>query len=112
MGRERPRERAAVKRLEYRRLDLHEPLAVEEPSDRRDHTRAQEEQLARLLVGDQVELPVTEPRLDVFETVVLLGQRPQRLREQLVALNAQRQLAAARGERDTVDADHVAEVKL
>ena len=44
--------------------------------------RAGDEQLARLLVGDQVELAAAKARLDVGQAVVLLRRRAQRLREQ------------------------------
>ena len=80
--RERPGERAPVERLQHRCLDLDEPLGVEEPADRGDHARAGDEQLARLLVGDQVELALAKARLDVGQAVVLLGRRPQRLGQQ------------------------------
>ena len=53
---ERVRERPAVARLEHGRLDLDEAFAVEVAPDRRDHLRTQEEQLARLVVHEQVEV--------------------------------------------------------
>ena len=77
----RPR-RAAVDRLQDRRLDLDEPLGIEEAPHLGDHARARHEQLARLLVGHQVELALAVARLDVGQPVVLLGRRPQRLRQQ------------------------------
>ena len=112
VGGERPRQRAAVERLEHRRLDLEEAALVEEAADRRDQPAAQDEQLAGLLVGEQVELAVPVARLDVGEPVVLVGRRPQRLREQLPRVDAQRQLAAAGAERRALDADQVAEVEV
>ena len=66
---------------------------------------------ARLLVRDQVELAAAVARLDVGQPVVLVGRRAQRLGEQLEALDAQRELAAAGADRDAVDADQVAEVE-
>ena len=85
VGGERPRERAAVERLQHRRLDLEEAALVEPAPDGGDHLRAQDEQLARLLVRDQVELAVAVAGLDVLEPVVLLGRRAQRLGQQLPA---------------------------
>ena len=41
------RERAAVARLQHRRLDLDEPFLVEVAADGRDDLRPQEEELAR-----------------------------------------------------------------
>ena len=111
VGRERPRERAAVDRLEHRRLDLDEAALVEEAPHRRDHAGARDEQLARLLVGHQVELALAEARLGVGEPVVLLGRRAQRLGQHGDVLEAQRQLAAAGAEDDAVDPDQVAEVE-
>ena len=75
VGDERPRGRAAVERLQDRRLDLDEARVVEEAADRGDHLRAGDEDRARLLVGDQVELAVAMAGLDVGEAVVLVGRR-------------------------------------
>ena len=111
MRRERPRQRAAVDRLQHRRLDLDEALVVEEPAHRGDDLRAGEEQLARLLVGDQVELALAEARLGVGQAVVLLGRRAQRLGQQRPVLDRDRQLAAAGPEDGAVGADQVAEVE-
>ena len=111
VGRERPRQRAAVDRLQHRRLDLDEALVVEEAADRRDDARARDEQLARLLVGDQVELALAVAGLDVLEAVVLLRRRAQRLGQQRPVLDLERQLAAAGAEDGAVDADQVAEVE-
>ena len=110
--RERARQRAAVERLQDRRLDLDEAGVVELAADRGDDLRARDEQLARLLVGHQVELAAAVARLDVLQAVVLLGRRAQRLREHGEALDPQRHLAALRAHRGAVDADDVAEVDL
>src|SRR4051794_4825624 len=109
--REGPRDAAAVDRLEHGRLDLDEAARVEERAYRRDHLRARHEELARLLVGDQVELAVAEARLDIREPVVLLGRRAQRLGQQRVALELERQLAAAAPEDGAVGAEEVAEIE-
>src|SRR3954451_11481805 len=111
VGRERARDPAAVDRLEHRRLDLHDPARVEEGADRGDDLRARDEELARLLVGDQVELAVAEAGLDVRQPVVLLGRGTQRLGQQRVVVEPQRQLAAAAAEDRAVGADQVAEVE-
>jgi hypothetical protein len=110
--RERARERAAVDRLEHRRLDLDEAALVEPPAHRGDHLGAHDEQLARLLVGDEVELAVAVAQLDVLEPVALLGRRAQRLREHAEVLEAQRQLAAARAQDRALGTDQVAEVEV
>ena len=109
--RERQRRAAAVDRLEHRRLDLDEVALVEPGADGGDDLRARHEELARLLVGDQVELAMAEARLDVGQPVVLLGRRAQRLGQQLVAVELERELAAAGAEDRAVGADQVAEVE-
>ena len=111
VGHERAAPRAAVDRLEDRRLDLDEAVVVERAPHGGDDPRPRDEQLARLLVGDQVELAPAEARLDVGQPVVLVGRRPQRLGEQRERRHAQRELAAARADRHAVDADQVAEVE-
>ena len=55
---------------------------------------------------------MAKARLDVLQAVELVGRRAQALGQQLEALHAQRQLAAARAEGDAVDADDVAEVEV
>ena len=89
VGRERAGQRAAVQRLEDRGLHLQEPALVQEAADRRDHPRTHDEQLAGLVVGDQVELAVAVARLHVLEPVELLGRRPQRLGQQGPVLDAE-----------------------
>ena len=54
---------------------------------------------------------MAEARLDVGQPVVLLGRRAQRLGQQLVALELERELAAAGAEDRAVGADQVAEVE-
>ena len=110
MGRERPRERAAVERLEDRRLDLDEAARVEPLADRGDDLRALGEQLANLRVGDQVELAVAVAHLHVLEPVELVGWWAQALRQQCPGLDTQRELAALGREHDSLGADDVAEV--
>ena len=109
--RERARQRSAVERLQDGRLDLEEAVVVERAADRGDDPGARGEELARLLVGDEVELAAAVARLDVLEAVELLRRRAQGLREQRPVLDAQGQLAAARHEGDAVDADEVAQVE-
>ena len=69
MGRERAGERTAVARLEDRRLHLDEPPLVERAADRRHDLRARDERLARLLVHQQVEVPLAVAELDVRQPV-------------------------------------------
>ena len=108
---ERPRQRAAVDRLQDRRLDLDEAFVVEEAADRGDDLGARDEDLAGLLVGHQVQLAVAQARLGVGQPGVLVGRRAQRLGQQLPVVDLDRQLAAAGLEDRAVDAQQVAEVE-
>ena len=93
--RERPRARAAVERLQDRRLDLDEADAVEVGAARGDHARAPQRVLAHVGVDHQVDVALAVARLDVGQAVVQIGQRVLAGREQLELLEPQRQLAAA-----------------
>jgi hypothetical protein len=66
--------------------------------------------MMRLRIGDQVEVPLTRPRLSVGQTVVLLGQRPQRLGQHGQGIDRDAQLACPGAEDNPLDADEVAEV--
>ena len=111
MRRERARERAAVERLQDRRLDLDEALLVEVSANCRDDPRAGDERLTGVRTRDQVELAAAITGLDVAQPVVLVRRRAQRLGEDLEAIDAQRQLAAAAAQHGAVDTDQVAEVE-
>src|SRR5205807_1919302 len=108
---ERARDRTPVARLQDGCFHLDEPPGVEEAPDRGNDLGAPDEQLARIGVGDQVELAVTKPRLDVLETVMLLGRWSQRFRQQREALDSHREFAPAGAERDAVDANQVTKVE-
>ena len=73
--------------------------------------RAVDEHLAGVLACDQVELAPAVAGLDVAQPVMLVGRRAQRLGEDLKAVDAQRQLAAAAAQHRAVDADQIAEVE-
>jgi hypothetical protein len=111
VGLERARQRAAVDRLQHRRLDLEEAVAVEVAAHGGDDPRAVDEHLAALGVGDQVQLALAVARLDVGQAVVLVGGRAQRLRQHSDTVDQERELAAAGAHRAAVDADQVAEVE-
>ena len=85
VGGEGARRRAAVERLEHRRLDLEEAARVEEGAQRRARARLREQRDlgAPRSFDEQVEVALAVARLDVREAVPLLGQRPQALGEQL-----------------------------
>ena len=64
-----------------------------------------------VVVHDEVDVALAEAGVDVGEPVPLVGQRAQRLGEQLEAVDLHRQLALAGGHHRAVDADPVAEVE-
>jgi hypothetical protein len=68
-----PRERAAVERLEDRRLNLEEAAFVEPAPDRADDPAAQDEELADLRICQEIEFAMPVTGLDVLEPEVLLG---------------------------------------
>src|SRR3954447_13021803 len=97
MGGEWPGEGAAVERLQDRRLDLDEAAFVEPAAHLADGAGALGEEIAALLVGDQVELTLAVARLDILEAVELVGRRSQALCQQSPVVNRQRELATASG---------------
>ena len=112
VGDERARRRAAVERLQDRRLDLDEAGVVEEAAHRGDHLGPRDEHGAALLAREQVDLALPVARLDVGQPVVLVGRRAHRLGEQREAVELERELAAAGAEDGAVGADQVAEVEV
>jgi hypothetical protein len=66
---ERLGEGTAVLRLEDRRLDLDEPLAVEVSADRGDHLGANQHIPARLLVHQEVEVTLAVTQLHVGDAM-------------------------------------------
>ena len=110
VGRERARQRAAVERLQHRRLDLEEALAVELAADGGDHARACGK-AARLVGGDQVQLAPAVAGLDVVRPWCLSGGGRSALASSVQGVDAQRELAAPGREDRAVDAEHVAEVE-
>ena len=109
---ERPGERAAVARLEHRRLHLDEAPLVEDAPDRRNRAGTEQSVLARLLVHQQVEVALAVAQLDVREAVERVGERRRDARQHLERVHHQRGLPAPRLRRRADDADDVAEVDV
>ena len=105
-----PRRRAAGDRLQHRRLDLDEALAVEEAADEAHDAGADAEGLAHLGVHDQVDIALAVARLGVGQASPLLGQRAHGLDQQLDARDLDRQLAGLGAEHGAAGADDVADV--
>ncbi len=112
MGGERPGQGAAVERLQHRGLDLEEAVLVEPATDLGDGPGPDAEDLAAVLVGDQVELAAAVAGLGVLEAVELVRRRAQRFGQQLHPSTSSeswpRRVTIAR----PVDADEVAEVEV
>ncbi len=111
VGRERSRAGAARQRLQRGRFDLHEVALGQPFADREDDLVARDEQLARLLVGDQVELAVAVARARVAQAVVLVRRRAQRLGQQRALDRLQRELAPLGHVHAALDRDDVADVE-
>ena len=90
--------------------DLDEAAAVQNTTDGGDDARALNESLFDLVVDDEVEVAPPIPRLDIGETMVLLWQRPQRLRQHLPRGYLERQLAATRAHHDALGSQDIAHV--
>ena len=85
---ERTRRGAAGEPLQDRRLQLDVAALVHVVADRRQHLRPQREDLARALVGHQVELALPVAGLDVGDAVEEVGRVAQRLGQQRALADA------------------------
>jgi hypothetical protein len=109
VGDERLCERAAVLRLQDRRLDLDEAVGVEVRADRRDHARADERVTARILIHQQVEVTLAVALLGVGQPVERIRQRTPILAQEKELLDGDRGLPPPRLRRGTGHADDIAE---
>jgi len=104
--------RAAGNRLKHRRLNLEVTSPLHEPADRRDDLEASLEDVTHLGIRNEVHVALTVARLGVGEPMILLGQRPKRLRQQGDLAGLHRELAPAASQHDARGADPVAEVEV
>ena len=109
---ERPCRRAAQLDAQGRCLHLDESAFFEESPDRGDRGEPDLEHTPRLGVHDQIDVALPEARVDVGQAVPLVGQRTQRLGEQLERADLDRQLASACGHHGALDTHPVAEIEL
>ncbi len=112
MRHERVREGPTEARLQDGRLDLDEALLVEVAADRRDDARPQQEELARVVVHEQVEVALAVARLPVGDTMERVRERAPVRREHLERVDGERGLAAPRLRRPAGDPDHVTEMDV
>ena len=92
MGAERPGQRAAGHRVEYRGLHLDKRPILQPPPGERHHLRAEPEGLTGLLGHPQVHIALAEPDVGVRQPVPLVGEAPLSLGQQLPVLYLDRQL--------------------
>ncbi len=107
-----PRIGAARERLQDGRFDFDEPVLVHPLAQRRDRARAGDEQLARGLVRDQIQLAVAVAGLQILEAVVLGRRRAQRLGQQRALVHRQRELPVVGHIDGPIDAHQVAHIEL
>ena len=87
------------------------PRVVERAAEAGDDLVAHVERPPGVGVDDEVDVALAEPGVGVGQAVPLVGQRAQRLGEQLEAVDLHRQLAGAGRHHRAVDADPVAAVE-
>ena len=112
MGLERTRRGAARLDLEDGRLDLKEPVFGHVVAQFGRDERALVEDVAHIVVDDQVEVALAIPGFGVGQAVEFFGQRTQALRQQLDCADAQRQLARFGDEESALGPDDVADVEF
>ena len=104
--------RAAVERLQDRRLDLDESRPVEVCPPRRDHAGTPLRVVAHVGVDHQIDVAMTVARLDVREAVMQVGDRALAGCQQLKLLESERELTAPARDGLARDADDVTELRL
>ena len=88
-------------------LHLHEAPPVHEAPERAHETASHDGDAHRLVVGDQVQVPLAEARLHVRQAVPLLGQGPERLAQDRPLFGLDGDLTRARPEQRPRRADPV-----
>src|SRR3954463_9316706 len=98
--------------LEHRALELDETAFVQDTADRLENGGAGEKHLARVLVGDQMEVSTALLQIRVLQPGPLLGKWTQRLGEHRPSGHEDAELTRARGANGAGRADDVAKVDL
>ena len=104
------RRRPTVDRLEHWRLDLEEVAVLEEATHEAEHAAADPEDLADLVVDDEIHVALAVPGGDVGEAVPLLREGPQRLGQHQPARDLHRELALAGPHHGALHADDVPDI--
>ena len=98
VGEERTGQGPSCLRLQDGGLDLHEALRLKPVPQDGQRPEADVEDAPAFLVGQQVNLPLAVPGLSVAQAVPLVGQRPERLGQDLQAAHVDRELASPAGD--------------
>ena len=109
---ERLGDRPADERVHRRRLDLEEPVLVEDGAHRAHDVAARAEDVGHRRVRDEVDVPLPVAQLDVGQPVPLLGQRAVRLRHEAQAPRLDRQLAPLARRQRPLGLDDVGDVDV
>ena len=96
--------------MHHRRLDFQVAARIEEAAQGRDQSCAGEEYLPRLVVDDEIEMALPVAAFLVREPVVLVGQWPQGLGEQLDFRGLNGEFAGIGLHQGTAHARDVAEI--
>ena len=110
VGEERAGQGPACLRLQDGGLDLHEGLRLESLAQDGKSLEADVEDPPAFLVGQQVHLALAVPGLRLAETVPPVGQRPERLGQDLQARHVHRELPPPAGHHLAGDAHPVAQI--
>ena len=111
VGEERLRGRAAGLAQQHRCLDLAEASLDQHAAHRGDRSRARCEHRARPRIDYEVDVAAAIAHLGIGEPVAHVGQRAQRLGQELDAVHTHRELARGRRDHPALGADPVAEVE-
>src|ERR1044071_5014225 len=110
MRHERFGRRAAGNRLHHRGLDFDEAAAVEKFSHFADDFTAQQKRLAHLIVEPEIEIALSEPRLDVLDAVPFFRQRPDGFAKNGETFDTHGKFTGMSRKQLAGDADDVAEI--
>jgi hypothetical protein len=97
--------------MEHGSFDLTEALAVKELTDPLDDKGAREEDFFDLRVGDQVEIALAIPNLNIGKAMPLLRKGTKRLSEKTELLNLNGQLSCLRPENFPFQSDEISDIE-
>ena len=96
--------------MHHRCFHFQKTPCIQPTAQRRDDARALEKHFARLGIHDQINVTLTVALLDIAQTMPLVGQRTQRLREQAQFIDFDRQFAGFGAHQTAFRTDDVADI--